>query len=63
MYQPICFGGDDMESVQNVANAVCLAAGFNGGARIFKRTGQTYAKDAIPVIHRLTLTAFPPSLL
>ncbi len=52
-----------MESVQNVANAVCLAAGFNGGARIFKRTGQTYAKDAIPVIHRLTLTAFPPSLL
>jgi hypothetical protein len=63
MYQPICFDDDDMESVQNVANAVCLAAGFNGGARIFKRAGKTYATDAIPVILCLTLSTFPPSLL
>ncbi len=63
MYQPICFDGDDMESVQSVANAVCLAAGFNGGARISKRAGQYYATDAISVILRLTMTTLLPSLL
>jgi hypothetical protein len=54
MYRPVCF--DDMEGAGSVANAVCLAAGFNGGARVVKETGKTFDRDAMPV----AIPSLPP---
>jgi hypothetical protein len=54
LYRPVCF--DDMEGAESVANAVCLAAGFNGGARVVKEVGKTFDRDAMPVAY-----PFPPS--
>jgi hypothetical protein len=53
LYRPVCF--DDMEGAESVANAVCLAAGFNGGARVVKEVGKTFDRDAMPVAY-----PFPP---
>jgi hypothetical protein len=47
MYRPVCF--DVMEAVESIADAVCLAAGFNGGARVVKEAGTTFDRDAMPV--------------
>jgi hypothetical protein len=47
MYRSVCF--DDMKGAESVADAVCLAAGFNGGARVVKEAGKTFGRDAIPV--------------
>jgi hypothetical protein len=54
MYRPVCF--TDIKGTESVADAICLAAGFNGGARVVKKAGKTFGKDAMPV-------ATPPSLL
>ncbi len=35
--------------MESVGNAVCLAAGFNGGARVVQSKDKTYKRDAIPV--------------
>ncbi len=35
--------------MESVGNAVCLAAGFNGGARVVKNKHKTHKQDAIPV--------------
>jgi hypothetical protein len=35
--------------VESVGNAVCLAAGFNGGARIVQNQHKAHERDAIPV--------------
>jgi hypothetical protein len=35
--------------VESVGDAVCLAAGFNGGARIVQNKHKTHKQDAIPV--------------
>ena len=47
LYRPVCF--DDMEGAESIADAVCLAAGFNGGARVVKEAGKTFGRDAMPV--------------
>ncbi len=49
-YRPICF--DNVNSnggVESVGNAVCLAAGFNGGARVVQNKHKAHERDAIPV--------------
>jgi hypothetical protein len=50
MYWPVCF--NDMAGAESVADAVCLAAGFSGGARVVKESGttQTFDRDAMPVV-------------
>jgi hypothetical protein len=35
--------------VESVGNAVCLAAGFNGGVRVVQNKHKTHERDAIPV--------------
>ena len=35
--------------MESVGNAVCLAAGFNGGARVVQNKHKVHARDAIPV--------------
>ncbi len=45
-----------MEGAESVADAVCLAAGFNGGARVVKETGKTFDRDAMPV----AIPSLPP---
>ncbi len=35
--------------VESVGNAVCLAAGFNGGARVVQNMHKAHKRDAIPV--------------
>jgi hypothetical protein len=37
------------DGVESVGNAVCLAAGFNGGARVVQNKHKAYKQDAIPV--------------
>ena len=54
LYRPVCF--DDREGAESVADAVCLAAGFNGGARIVKSPGKTFDRDAMPV----AIPSLPP---
>ena len=54
LYRPVCF--NDMEGAESVADAVCLAAGFNGGARVVKEAGKTFDKDAMPV----AIPSLPP---
>jgi hypothetical protein len=46
-YRPICFANTD--GVESVGNALCLAAGFNGGARVVRNKDKTHQRDAIPV--------------
>jgi hypothetical protein len=46
-YRPICFV--NMDGVESVGNALCLAAGFNGGARVVRNKDKTRERDAIPV--------------
>jgi hypothetical protein len=46
-YKPICFV--NMDGVESVGNALCLAAGFNGGARVVRNKVKTRERDAIPV--------------
>ena len=57
LYRPVCF--DDMEGAESVADAVCLAAGFNGGARVVKEASKTFDRDAMPVV----IPSLPSSLL
>ncbi len=38
-----------MDGAESVGNAVCLAAGFNGGARVIQNKHKTHERDAIPV--------------
>jgi hypothetical protein len=47
-YRPICFAYLD-GGVESVGNAVCLAAGFNGGARVVQNKHKAHERDAIPV--------------
>ncbi len=54
MYWPVCF--DDVEGAESVADAVCLAAGFNGGARVVTVAGKTFDRDAISV----AIPSLPP---
>ena len=54
LYRPVCF--EDMEGAESVADAVCLAAGFNGGARVVKEAGKTFDRDAMPV----AIPSLPP---
>jgi hypothetical protein len=56
-YRPICFA--NLNGVGSVGNAVCLAAGFNGGARVVQSKHKTHKQDAIPV----SCHEFCPSLL
>jgi hypothetical protein len=37
------------DGVESVGNAVCLAAGFNGGVRVVQNKDKTHERDAIPV--------------
>ena len=46
-YRPICFA--NMDDVESVGNALCLAAGFNGGARVLRNKRKTHERDSIPV--------------
>jgi hypothetical protein len=57
LYRPVCF--DDREGAESVADAVCLAAGFNGGARVVKEASKTFDRDAMPVV----IPSLPSSLL
>ena len=57
LYRPVCF--DDREGAESVADAVCLAAGFNGGARVVKEASKTFDRDAMPV----AIPSLPSSLL
>ncbi len=57
MYWPVCF--EDMEGAESVADAVCLAAGFNGGVRVVKVAGKIFDRDAMPV----AMPFLPSSLL
>jgi hypothetical protein len=47
-YRPICFANLNGD-VESVGNAVCLAAGFNGGARVVQNEHKAHTRDAIPV--------------
>ncbi len=47
-YRPICFANLN-DGVESVGNAFCLAAGFNGGARVVQNKQKTHKRDAIPV--------------
>ncbi len=47
-YRSICFANLN-DGVESVGNAVCLAAGFNGGARIVQNKDKAHERDAIPV--------------
>ncbi len=49
-YQPICFANLN-DGVESVGNAVCLAAGFNGGVRVVQNEHKAHKRDAIPVSH------------
>ena len=46
-YRPICLA--KMNDVESIGNAVCLAAGFNGGARVVQNKHKTHKRDGIPV--------------
>jgi hypothetical protein len=48
VYRPICFANLN-GGVESVGNAVCLAAGFNGGARVVQNKHRAHKRDAIPV--------------
>jgi hypothetical protein len=47
-YRPICFANLN-GGVESVGNAVCLAAGFNGGAHVVQNKRKVHERDAIPV--------------
>ena len=49
-YRPICFANLN-DGVESVGNAVCLAAGFNGGVRVVQNEHKAHKRDAIPVSH------------
>ena len=38
-----------MNDVESIGNAICLAAGFNGGARVVHNKLKILERDAIPV--------------
>jgi hypothetical protein len=59
LYRPVCF--NDMEGAESVADAVCLAAGFNGGARVVREAGKTFDRDAMPVVISSLSHPLPPS--
>jgi hypothetical protein len=46
-YRPICLA--KMNDVESIGNAICLAAGFNGGARVVHNKFKIQERDAIPV--------------
>ena len=47
-YRPICFANLN-GGVVSVGDAVCLAAGFNGDARVVQNKYKAYKRDAMPV--------------
>jgi hypothetical protein len=51
-YRPICFANLNDGVVESVGNAVCLAAGFNGRARVVQNKHKVHERDAIPVRSR-----------
>ena len=46
--------------MESVGNAVCLAAGFNGGARVVQSKDKVHERDAIPVsCHKCCFSLLP----